>query len=126
MELVDHTLTFQRANPDIATGVMQFYDPIQGDGSLVITGVQVAFFGPNTFTGSVTVEDAGVVNLQNKFGLGTTAGLTTLKSGGTLSIGDRPAFLDSLSESITLDGGTVELEQLGFNGDPPAPLPFYG
>ena len=51
---------------------------------------------------SVSIEADGTAQLLKQDGLGATAGLTTIKPGGTLLIAGHPASLDSLSESITL------------------------
>src|SRR4029077_20040873 len=45
-------------------------------------------FGANTYTGATTIN-AGVLNVQNATGLGTTAGGTTVSSGGTLQLQGR-------------------------------------
>jgi fibronectin-binding autotransporter adhesin len=59
---------------------------IDGSGALSKTGSgTLVFSGANSYTGLTTVS-AGVLNIQNATGLGTTASGTTVSSGATLQL----------------------------------------
>lgn len=68
----------------------------QGAGTLVLSGA-------NSFTGLTTIS-AGVVNLQNATGLGTTAAGTTVSSGAALQLEGGVAVGN---EALTLNGGGI-------------------
>ena len=67
-----------------------------GTGTLTLTGV-------NTYTGATTIS-AGVVNIQNANGLGTTAGGVTVSSGAEL---DLQGGIAVGAEALTLNGSGI-------------------
>ncbi|HEX8897404.1 MAG TPA: autotransporter-associated beta strand repeat-containing protein, partial [Chthoniobacterales bacterium] len=68
----------------------------QGNGTLVLSGA-------NAWNGLTTIS-AGVLNIQNAFGLGTTTGGTIVSSGAALQIQGNIAVG---SEALTLNGGGI-------------------
>lgn len=67
-----------------------------GTGSLVLSGA-------NTYTGLTTVS-AGVLNVQNATGLGTTAGATSVTSGAALEL---EGGIVITGEALTLNGNGI-------------------
>ena len=58
--------------------------------------------GNNSYTGTTTVS-SGILNIRSASALGSTAGTTTVTSGGTLQI---QGGITTLAEALTLNGGT--------------------
>lgn len=99
-------LTAMTLNP--STGVTNSYSGNIGDGagamSLTKTGTGTqTLSGANTYTGTTSVS-AGVLNIQNASGLGTTAAGTTVTSGAALQL---QGGITVGAEALTLNGTGV-------------------
>lgn len=76
---------------------------IDGPATLVKSGTgTLAIFTANTFTGPVTIS-GGILRMENAAALGTTAGGTTIATGGTLDTNG----LAIGTEALTLTGGSI-------------------
>ena len=77
---------------------------ISGAGGLTKAGSgTMALSGSNSFSGALTVS-AGIVNVQNATGLGTTAGSTTVRNGATLQL---QGGITVGAEGLSLNGGAA-------------------
>ncbi len=124
------TLTFAGTNPRLfqfssnlqeIAAPMSFSSVVEietsGPGNLLLSGViggtggitktgnggTLILSAANTFTGAVTVSN-GTLRVQNSHALGTTAGATTVVTGGTLSISGNGL---SIAETLTIAGNGV-------------------
>ncbi len=71
--------------------------------------------GANTYTGLTTVSN-GILNIQNNTALGSTAGSTTVTSGGTLELnGGLTIGAETLNLTGTGTGGIGALHNIGTN-----------
>ena len=102
----DSTLTIGAGNTgNNFSGIIQ--DGSTNKISLIKTGLgNQTLGGPNTFTGDVTVNNGQLI-VSNATGLGTTAGTTTVNTGGFLNIANV-----STGETLTLNGRGQPLIQL--------------
>jgi fibronectin-binding autotransporter adhesin len=88
------TLTVNGTGSTSITGVMS-------NGTLTKSGTGVlTLSGANTYAGTSTVS-AGILNIQNATGLGTTAGGTTVSSGATLQL---QGNITVGAEALTISG----------------------
>ena len=75
-----------------------------GTGTLTKDGSgTVILNGANTYTGTTTLS-AGILNIQNATGLGTTAGGTTVSNGATLQL---QGGITVGAEALSLNGGSA-------------------
>ena len=94
-----------------SSGTLNISGIISGSGAISKTGAGIVnLSGTNTYTGAVTVS-AGILNVSNPSGLGTTAAATTVSSGATLQLQGGIAVG---AEALTLSGsGASALDATG-------------
>jgi autotransporter-associated beta strand protein len=87
-----------------STGSTTFAGIIGGTGGLIKDDASTqTLSGANTYTGATTIS-AGILNLRNATGLGTTAGRTTVSNGATLQLQDG---ITVGAEGLSLNGGAA-------------------
>lgn len=109
-----------------STATFRVGGTFSGAGNLTVTGPGVFALGRNTadaswgsgYTGNIVVDNGGIVSIRNQQSLGSTAGNTTIKNGGTLMIDPfSQTTLALASEAIAFQGNsTLSNRENGQNG----------
>jgi fibronectin-binding autotransporter adhesin len=97
------TLTIGNGNGTGGNYAGVIADHTSGTGTVALTKTgtgTITLSGGNSYTGATTVS-AGVLNIQNTTGLGTTAGGTTVSSGATLQLQNN---ITVGAEALTISG----------------------
>ena len=91
----------------VGPGSLTLNSPISsGSGSLTLYGGggSVVINSNSTYTGTTTISAGSALNIQNTMSLGTSAGGTTVMSGGQLQI---QGNIFTLKEALTLNGSGI-------------------